>query len=109
MIIGGVEVSVYPDLLLRDDVGSDAGTGALKFYFTKSRDLDPQAGRWMASFLYQYMLYAEEEFHARPDLCMVYDARGDQCYEAGRTHVRLFQNIESACQIIGSVWPSVTE
>ena len=107
MKLKGVQISVFPDLLLADGNGRRSTTGAMKFYCTKSRELKAEVGRWMASFLYCYSQTILKDATADPDLCMIYDVRADEYYEAGKSYKRLFQNIESACQIIASLWPNV--
>jgi len=109
MVLRGVEISVYPDLILGDATGKSRRTGALKLYLAKGRDLDEQVGAWMASFLYQYQVTVAGDKSASPDLCMVYDVRQTKCYEAGKSHKRLFQNVETACQMIAAVWGALGE
>lgn len=107
LVLQGVEISVYPDLLLADPTGPARQTGAMKFYFRKSQKLDPNVGRWMASFLFQYKLQVEGDEDVDPDLCLVYDVRNDEYFEAGKSHKRLFNNVESACQFISAMWDSL--
>jgi hypothetical protein len=49
----------------------------------------------------------KQDGNAHPDLCMIYNVRADEYYEAGKSYKRLFQNIEGACQFIGALWPSL--
>lgn len=107
MKVKGVEISVFPDLLLSESTGKKSKTGALKFYCPKSRELDAEVGRWMASFLFHYSHKILADGDADPNLCMIYDIRADEYYEAGKSYKRLFQNVESACVIIASLWPTV--
>ena len=107
MMISGVEISVFPDLVLADSSGKKPVTGALKFYCTKSKELDPQVGRWMASFLYFYRLNITNDSTSHCDYCLIYDVRKNEYYEAGKSCKQLFQNIESACQFISAVWPTL--
>ena len=105
MKVKGVEISVFPDLLLSDKSGKVSGS--LKFYMSKSKELDAEVARWMASFLYCYKCEVEKDTSAHPNLCMIYNARTDEYFEAGKSYKRLFQNIEGACQFIGALWPVI--
>ena len=67
----------------------------------------PEVGRWLASFLYEYRVQMLGDTAAHPDLCLVYDVRNDEYYEAGKSTKKLFKNIESACVIIRSLWEVV--
>lgn len=107
LTVRGVEISIYPDLVLHAGDGPNRRAGALKFHFAKTRDLDPEVGKWMASLLYQHHLGMEQASGADPELCMVYDIRQDQHHKAGKTHKRLFQNIDSACRFIAAIWGAV--
>lgn len=107
MKVNGVEISVFPDLLLAENTAKRSMTGSMKFYCTKSRELKAEVGRWMASLLYCYSQTVLNDTDAHPDLCMIYDVREDEYYEAGKSYKRLYQNVESACQIIASLWPTV--
>jgi hypothetical protein len=107
MNVNGVDVSVYPDLLLADPQEGRPRTGALKFYFRKTKPLSGDVGRWMASFLYRYKIEVERDETASPDLCLIYDVRNDQYFEAGKSHKRLFANVEAACLFIAGAWNSI--
>jgi hypothetical protein len=107
MMISGVEISVFPDLVLADSSGKKPASGALKFYCPKSKELDPQVGRWMASFLYFYRLNIANDSNSHCDYCLIYDVRKNEYYEAGKSCKQLFHNIEGACQFISAVWPTL--
>lgn len=106
MTIEGVAVSAFPDVLLQATTRGATRVGALKFYFP-NRDLDQQVGRWMASFLFQYLQTVAGVTDAHPDLCVVYDVRQDVSHYASRSFATLFRNVEHACREIAAVWPAV--
>lgn len=103
MQVQGVEISVMPDLLLENE----DKVGALKFYLPKTRELDATVGLWMASFLYQYEARTHHKDRVDPSLCMIYDVRKGEFYGATKSYKRLFQQIESACQMISRLWPTI--
>src|SRR5207244_1476657 len=96
-----------PDLILVNLTGKKPTSGAMKFYLSKSKELDFQVGVWMASLLYQYRLNVANDPSTHCDLCMIYDVRKDEHHSAGKSHKKLFQNIDSACQIISAMWPTI--
>ena len=105
MSLGGVEISVVPDMYLEMVSHGTRRTGAIKFFVAKSRELRAEPGKWMASLLYRYMLDQLHDPSVDPDLCCIYDIRQDEHHWATKSHKRLFQHIENACLLINAVWP----
>jgi hypothetical protein len=104
LILNGVEISIYPDLLLGEGA---VKSGAMKVYCAKTKVIDPQVGLWMASLLYHYRTTVSGDTATHPDLCIVSDVRRNQIYRAGRNYRRLLQNVVGASQIIRGLWPQV--
>lgn len=105
LLVEGVEIKAYPDLLCLDpQSGRD---GAIKFYFGKSTALDPGVAQHMATVLYHFErdILANQRVH--PSLCTVYDVRQDVEYTASKSTKRLMGNIEAACTFIRAVWPNL--
>ncbi|MBK8235897.1 MAG: hypothetical protein IPK74_10095 [Deltaproteobacteria bacterium] len=105
LLVEGVEIKAYPDLLCSDpQSGRD---GAIKFYFGKSAPLDPSVAQHMATVLYYFEREIMTNQRVHPSLCAVYDVRQDVEYIASKSTKRLMGNIEAACTFIKAVWPGL--
>jgi hypothetical protein len=102
MSLNGVEIKAYPDLLLHDNLGR----GALKLYFAKA-ELSPDVGQQMANLLYYFQHEIAGDDSANANLCIVHDVRGDVEYRASKNYKRMIRNIESACEFIRVIWPTL--
>jgi hypothetical protein len=107
MVICGVRVSAFPDLLLRGTPRYGASAGALKFFFPREPRLSQQVGQWMASVLHYYLANVLNNGNAHHGLCIVHDVRGNVSHHATGSHARLFRNVEHACREVALLWPAV--
>lgn len=102
LVLNGVEIKAYPDLLL-DDEGM---RGALKFHFAKDA-LSPDVGQQMSNLLYYFQREVVSDDSANANLCIVHDVRSDIEYRAGKNFKRMLKNVESACEFIKVMWPTL--
>lgn len=105
----GVAISIHPDLTLIGKRRRKHATGALKFFFPKTYELDPDAAGWMASLLYYHRHEVLQDAIAHPDLCMVYDVRTGQAYQATGRYTALVKQVSEACRHISAIWPGLTK
>ncbi len=103
LILNGVEIKAYPDLLLVNA----SSRGALKFYFGKTEKLSPDVGQQMANLLYYFQREVLDDASADANLCIVHDVRQDAEYRATKNYKRMLKNIESACEFIKALWPTL--
>lgn len=101
-IIGGVRVSMQPDV----ELDGARGTGAAKIVLTKER-LPRGVGNAMASLLWHYRRNVLGIESTRRDHCIVFEPRLPWLHlPASRADAKLKQ-AELACEIIRAVWPRV--
>lgn len=105
LLVEGVEIKAYPDLLCSDP--QNLQEGAIKFYFGKTLPLDPSVAQQMATVLYYFEREVPGNERIHPSLCTVYDVRQDLEYVASKSTKRLISNIEAACTFIAAVWPAL--
>jgi hypothetical protein len=110
--IGGVQISVRPDLVLRGKGrGGRPFVGAVKFHFAKSAPLNDRSGAIVSALLHEY---AEAHLadpaageRADPKRCLVLDLASCRIYTAPGTRARLLGEIEDACREIAARWSSL--
>lgn len=106
--VSGVTVSVRPEALLVQGTGDNRRLGAVKLYFSKSKPLSEERGRYASTILHAYL----ETFYTKvgvPDyrICMVIDVFAGKIHTAPRTYKRKRQDVEAACLEINLLWSEV--
>ncbi len=106
--IGGVNVSVRPDLLIPGDE-----TGALKFYLVKSTPLTPDlphkpgSSSHASSMLHHWV---ENEFgDADPRRCKIVDVFAGVVYTAPARYTKRRDDAQAACEELALVWPAIKD
>lgn len=104
--IGGVGVSVRPELHLSQTNDEKKRIGALKLCFSKNDPLSEDRARYAATILHQY-IEAQYPRTGRADyrLCLVVDVFGRKFFSAPRNYKCKQQDIEVACREIAIAWP----
>jgi hypothetical protein len=108
--IGGVVVSVYPDLVVRGEKGGEPIVGAMKFRYVKTKPVNAEWAQYSATILHRYVeseLALEGEV-AQRTLCRVVDVFAGKVYEAPGTFKARRENVEAACWHIKNSWDSIT-
>lgn len=106
MDMGGVELSVRPELHLRDKSGSIAGL--LKIYISKTHPLDDEAAQYAGTVVHQYA--SEVLGNGKPldhRQCFVVDLFARTVHVAPRAFKRRRENLLAACEEIAHRWPAV--
>lgn len=107
MNLGGVEVSVRPDILLLDPV-NEMVIGGIKLYITKTYPLDDRSGIFVSTVLYRYL--AQDELYGSAinnKYCFVVDVFAQKPYQAPKSWKKNMYDIEAACAEMAAVWPTV--
>ena len=107
LALGGVDVSVRPEVLLRSvDSQGMMRSGLLKLYFSKHTPLDERSGQYIATVLQRY---AEERLEQRgpvdPRLVGVFDVFAGRLFQAPRAQQRRMNDVVLACEEIAARWP----
>ncbi len=106
LLVSGVTIDVNPEIILRKmDLETGSQVGAVKIYFSKNYPLSDDAGRYMATILYQYL---EEHFgdigKADYTNCFVIDAFNQKVFRTPRFNKRYRSDIQAACEEIARAW-----
>jgi hypothetical protein len=106
--IGGVNVSVRPEVLLEaKNRSGETIYGAAKLYFSKSFPLNKISGEYVAAMVHQY---ATEHLltPAERNLCFVVDVFGKNVYVAPRTHIKRRSEMEAAMEEYARAWTDLS-
>lgn len=103
--ISGVDVSIRPDVLIKND--NNEVVGALKLHFPKSNPLTPVSGEYVATVLKTFV----QEVTSTPvdhKLCIVVDVPSSNVFPAPKAGKKRMIDIEAACEEINAQWKSKT-
>lgn len=101
-IIGGVRISMQPDV----ELDGSNGTGAAKIILTKER-LAHGVGATMAALLWHYRRNVLGIESTRRDHCIVYEPRLPWLHLPAPRAESKVRQAELACEVIKAVWPRV--
>jgi hypothetical protein len=105
--VGGVQVSVRPDLLVRGiDRNGASWFGAVKVHLSKGFALNDVAAQYSATALHQWaeQHLATPATPANPRACLVIDVFAQAVWTAPRAHRRRRAHLEAACEEIALRW-----
>lgn len=105
LLVGGLQVSVRPDILVSSHrAGANGHSGAIKLYFGKTLPLDEVSGKYAATLLFQYLeenpLYGQQPLSSQ---CAVLDIFAKRTYTAPQSHRRIWGELTAACEEIARV------
>mgnify|MGYP001374319825 CR=1 FL=1 len=102
--IMGVEVSVYPDLIL----SNENEIGAIKIHISKE-GLTEESSKLVAVMLYIYLdeIVAVKGEKAKPHLCYSYDVFNERLTPSPISYKRRLQRLEAACEEIALWWETL--
>ena len=104
--ISGVDISVYPDLVLTKTVGVTENIGVLKFNVGKTVELSEESSKVIAAMLYKYT----EDYIAigtqLPNLkmCLSFDVFNGTFESSPKAYALRMKRVESACEEIALWW-----
>jgi hypothetical protein len=109
MNIEGVEVSVYPDLVIRSKGKGNNFVGALKIHITKNFKLDIEGSKYIAAIIYAFV---EKDIMGKSEtvkqkLCVSYDVFSDTFVECPVSVKRRWEDIEAGCKNIVAIWDTI--
>jgi len=107
--VEGVDVSVYPDVVLEGrDAKQRPTVGAIKLHFPKSHPHTEASAQYVATLLRMHATLAmSERGRVIEDACIVVDVFAGRVLSAPRGYRRRWRDIGAACQEIRRVWPTV--
>lgn len=103
--ISGVNVSIRPDIYIKNDNGEMVG--AIKLHFPKSNPLTTTSGEYVATALKEFV---QENSSApiSPKLCIVIDVPSSTVITAPKAGKKRMMDIEAACEEISAQWKAKT-
>lgn len=102
LLVSGVHVSVRPELFIADT--TNATTGAIKLYFSKSGALPDERARYAGAILHRFVESLSPDASADYRSCFVVDVFARRLHAAPRTYRRRRQDIDAACSEIAATW-----
>lgn len=110
LMIGGVSVSFYPQLLLqRVSKTNVIKRGALMLRYAKGKSLPADVATWQSAGIFGYLrtLDVADMTEAEKALCLTLDAHTGQTYEAPSKAIYMFNEMKAACTSIAERWPAI--
>lgn len=106
--IGGVSVTVMPDLLVHGAGRKGEFLGALKFRYGKTNPISQEWAAYSATTLHQFVETLGDSVH-RVDRrhCQLIDVFAGGIYEAPASYSERRKDIEAACWHIKEIWSRV--
>jgi len=100
--IGGIEISVVPDLIVR----TEQKIGLLKFRFGKTRAMEEKEGEYASTLLRVYLrdLLSDHEYVADHRRCQVVDAFSGNVFTAPRAFQRRMDRLTLGCREFAAQW-----
>ncbi len=107
LLIEGVQISVRPEILIYKEKGDDKSIGAAKVYFSKTYNLNDEAGEYIASFVMEYLKQMKQDYTVNNKICNVIDVFNQKIFTAPLSYKRRMLDIKAACQEIAAIWNSL--
>jgi hypothetical protein len=106
LLIAGTTIDVSPEIILRKmDLETGSFVGAVKIYFSKNYPLSDNAGKYMATLLYQYLeAHFADVGKADYSNCFVIDVFNQKVYRTPRYNKIYRADIHAACEEIARAW-----
>jgi hypothetical protein len=109
MTIGGVAVTVFPDLVVRGVTRKRPFVGAFTFRYSKTKSVTEEWGLFSSTILHHFIEthLASEERHAERRYCLFVDVFAGKVFEAPESFKARRKDLEAACWNIKNVWNTV--
>lgn len=107
MKIAGVRVTISPEAIITKKKDNIITVGAVKFYFSKSKDLTSKRADYMGALIHWYCEAQLKALGTAEHKCsMVVNLPGNSIHFAPRAKIRNRKDINDACEEIAARWPS---
>ncbi len=102
--VSGVSVSIRPEVIISGKMRGKPFIGAIKMHFSKTNQLDKEAGSFISTLLYQYLIETYPEMKVRPEFCFSLDVFSSTVITAPKNFARKWMQITDACEEIKIRW-----
>lgn len=107
--VGGVAVSVRPDIILRCEKKGSPLVGALKLHFPRSEPLDDEQAGYVSAMLHRYLSdHMLDDGTASTAHCVVIDVASATFHPGVASVKKRMNDIQGSCGHIAQLWPSIT-
>jgi hypothetical protein len=107
MEIGGVQVSLFLDLMLVERMRSSKPRyGGVLLVFSKTRPVKRESAQYVTTLVAEHLRELLPNGAIAPRLCQVVDVFHGNVWDAPRSHKSRMADVEAACQEIAVLWPS---
>lgn len=103
--ISGVDVSIRPDVYIKND--NDEVVGAIKLHFPKSNPLTVTSGEYVATALKAFV-QENASTPISPKLCIVIDVPSSTVITVPKAGKKRMMDIQAACEEIDAQWKAKT-
>lgn len=109
IVLNGVTISVYPDLIIRGVKKGKKFVGGIKFHIVKGTTASEEAGEMVATLVKVFLEdhVAESDEVVLPSKCFAIDIFAKQVKVAPRAHVQRMNQVLAVCDEIVVLWPTI--
>ncbi len=104
--ISGVNISVYPDLVIKKEIDGKVNVGALKLHISKNSEMTAESLKIISAVLYKYVedYIAQEGEKPNFKMCLSHDVFNSMHEESPKSYVLRMKRVEAACEEIALWW-----
>lgn len=109
MIIKGVSVSVYPDLIVKSEYRGEHYIGGMKIHFSRTNPVGEEGAKYIAAILHQFTErnLTSKKHSAKPSNSLSYDVWTESLVSCPKAVKRRWDDIEASCLNIAAIWESI--
>ncbi len=109
MIIEGVHVSVFPDLIVRCKRRGENYIGGLKIHLSKNGSFGEEGAKYISAIIHQFadMYIKTKGAEVRPAENLSYDVFTDSLVPCPAAVKRRWDDIQAACKNIVAIWDTI--
>lgn len=108
MEVSGVEITIRPDAILRDEVTGEIA-GAVKLHFSKTHPLSEKAAGYVAAALKVHLSENLENSNIKAEKCFVVDIPTQKVVTSTKKHISKMKDIKAACSEINAHWKEILD
>lgn len=110
MNIENVDVSIYPDLLIKKESKKKSYFGAMKIHLSKNAELEGKGAQYISALLYQFVsdyISVPDGFTIKDKCCISFDVFRDCTIPCPPSTVKRLEDIKAACKNISAIWSTI--
>ncbi|WP_418636461.1 hypothetical protein [Winogradskyella sp.] len=106
IILGGVEIIISPDVIIRLELDGKKYLGAVKIHISKNNVFDNVQSRYISTLLFKYLkeVIAKDDEEVLDSLCLSIDVFGDSIISVPKNLSDTVNDIEIICDEVKTLW-----